>query len=76
VILRPDRARSSVSPIASRTWEGCGTPDWQADPVEHWTPAVVLPVPGLEGSGHGTVVRLGAAGGEQDLRRPAADAPG
>ena len=29
----------SVIPIASSTWLGWGTPAWQAEPVEHETPA-------------------------------------
>ncbi len=32
------RAGSSLQPIASSTWEGCGTPAEQAEPVEHSMP--------------------------------------
>ncbi len=44
VVVRPrlkrseDRAYSSEHPIASSTWEGCGTPAEQAEPVEHSIP--------------------------------------
>ena len=32
------RAWTSSQPIASSTWEGCGTPAEQAEPVEHSMP--------------------------------------
>ena len=35
------RAWSSSQPMASRTWDGCGTPAEQAEPVEHSMPAGV-----------------------------------
>jgi len=36
---RAPRASRSLNPMANKTWLGCGTPAWQADPVEHSTPA-------------------------------------